>query len=126
MKKILLVEDSPSLSRALEAKLKKEGFGVTKAPNGQKGLGLIKQESFGLVVLDLNMPLKNGVEVLKEMQKSGNSTPVVVLTNFSRHEQLEQLKSFGVVNYFLKIETSLADLVNFINKFIQTQTSLNK
>jgi len=67
MKKILLVEDEIKIANAIKRGLKYEGFEVSIAPDGEEGLELGKTLDFDCIILDRMLPLKEGVEVCKEL-----------------------------------------------------------
>lgn len=80
MKKILLIEDEIKIANAVARGLKYEGFEVSIANDGEEGLILGKDEEFDCIVLDRMLPLKEGVEVCKELRKSNIKTPIIMLT----------------------------------------------
>ncbi len=79
-KKVLVVEDDPSILLGLRINLDAEGYDVLVAEDGEKGLALIRSESPDLVVLDVMLPLKNGLEVLDAARREGFRMPVIVLS----------------------------------------------
>ena len=80
MKKILLVEDESKIANAVSRGLKYEGFEVSIASDGEEALILGKDEEFDCIVLDRMLPLKEGVEVCKELRESNIKTPIIMLT----------------------------------------------
>jgi two-component system copper resistance phosphate regulon response regulator CusR len=78
--KILLVEDEAKTAGYLRKGLTEEGFIVDTAPDGDRGLHLAKDAGFDLIVLDVMLPGRNGWEVLMELRRSGQQTPVLMLT----------------------------------------------
>ena len=79
MYKILLCEDEENIVSFLKTELQYEGFEVDTAYDGAKALEMFAQKSYSLVLLDIMLPEKNGLEVLREIRKS-SSLPVIVLT----------------------------------------------
>lgn len=80
-KKILLIDDSPTLRKVLKFFLKKNNYSVTEAKDGQIGLDHINKTIFDLVILDLNMPVIDGFEVLETLKKKKvNKFPIIILT----------------------------------------------
>jgi DNA-binding response OmpR family regulator len=78
--KVLLVEDEPSLARGLVDNLHAEGFEVRHVARGDLALAAIRQERPDVVILDLLLPGRNGLEILRELRASGDDVPVLVLT----------------------------------------------
>ncbi|MFN8303048.1 MAG: response regulator transcription factor [Saprospiraceae bacterium] len=100
--RILLVEDDPSLSRNIEAELVAQGFSVEKAFDGLMAVKILRQDTFDCVVLDINLPLKNGYEVARELRQFDQHTPLLMLTAFSNLE--DKLDGFeaGTDDYLTK------------------------
>jgi DNA-binding response OmpR family regulator len=80
---ILLVEDVPSTRENLARILEKTGFTVTVASDGEQALELLKATKFDLVLLDIELPILDGLSVLIEMRRDEDLTPVILLTKFS-------------------------------------------
>ncbi|ANC29606.1 Transcriptional regulatory protein TcrA [Isoptericola dokdonensis DS-3] len=80
MVRILVVEDEAVLARALRRGLQAEGFAVDVAPDGESGLTLALDGDHDVVVLDLMLPGRSGIEILREMRAEEVWTPVLVLS----------------------------------------------
>lgn len=78
--RILVVEDEPTLAKQLRLALGEQGYAVDIAYNGQDGLHLGREESFDAIILDLGLPIMDGLSVLKMWRKEGSTVPVIVLT----------------------------------------------
>jgi DNA-binding response OmpR family regulator len=78
--RILVVEDTQKVARALQEGLEAEAYSVTLAQTGEEGFFLVSSEQFDLVVLDVMLPGRSGIQVLSAMRKGGVKTPVLVLT----------------------------------------------
>jgi two-component system alkaline phosphatase synthesis response regulator PhoP len=79
-KRILLVEDEPGLVLTLTDRLVKEGFVVESARDGESGLQRAANEAFDLILLDVMLPRKNGLDVCRDLRQLGVQTPVIMLT----------------------------------------------
>lgn len=102
MKKILLVEDEGKIANAVARGLKYEDFDVTIASDGEEALVLGKDEDFDCIILDRMLPLKEGVEVCKELRKSNIKTPIIMLTAKSGvNDKVEGLDA-GADDYLAK------------------------
>lgn len=79
MQKILIVEDEEKIARFVELELVHEGYSVTKASDGRRGLELAESGEFDLLLLDIMLPGINGIEILRRVRKSSD-VPVIMLT----------------------------------------------
>jgi two-component system, OmpR family, alkaline phosphatase synthesis response regulator PhoP len=79
-RRILLVEDEPGLVLTLTDRLVKEGFVVESARDGESGLQRAANEAFDLILLDVMLPRKNGLDVCRDLRQLGVQTPVIMLT----------------------------------------------
>ena len=78
--KLLLVEDSVQLNKALSTVLKRNSFVVDSAFDGEEALILLKDYQYDIVILDIMLPKIDGIEVLKKARASGIHTPIIMLT----------------------------------------------
>lgn len=101
--RILVIDDSPTLRKLMRFYLKKKGYSVSEAHNGKVGLDLIAKESFDLVILDMNMPVMNGLEVLETLKsKAGFSIPILILSADKEEESKAAGIAFGASYYLTK------------------------
>lgn len=78
--RVLIVEDEPKVGKALSEGLKANGYEVTLAQTGEDGFFLANSQQFDVIVLDVMLPGRNGIEVLKTLRKQGLQVPVLLLT----------------------------------------------
>ncbi len=78
--KILLVEDEPGLVTTLGDRLRSEGYSVESAQNGDEGLARAASEHFDLIVLDVMLPRKSGLDVCRDLRQQGFAIPILMLT----------------------------------------------
>jgi len=78
--KLLLAEDTADLNRAVSAALEFEKYDVDKAFDGEEALDFLKKESYDAIILDIMMPKKDGLSVLRELRERHIMTPVILLT----------------------------------------------
>lgn len=121
MKKILFVEDEPSLQKAIKEVLTQEKFEVLIASDGEEGLKLVKEKKPDLILLDLILPKKDGFEVLKELKEddSTKDIPVIVLTNLEGTGDVEKALELGATTYLVKANYKLDDVVVKIKDFLK-------
>src|SRR5688500_2008480 len=79
-RRLLLVEDDPTLRQALSFNLTREGYEVTAVADGEAALEAARNESLDLVLLDVMLPGMSGVEVLRVLRREGIATPVIILS----------------------------------------------
>ncbi|MEZ6194631.1 MAG: response regulator transcription factor [Planctomycetota bacterium] len=100
--RILLVEDSESLSAALKRGLKHLGFAVDHAADGVRGLSLARREPYDVVILDLMLPLLDGMRLLRELRDGDHDVPVLVLSARDTLEDRVRGLRGGADDYLLK------------------------
>lgn len=117
-KKILVIEDEALLSQVLIDTLTSEGFSVLGAKNGEEGLMLALKEHPDLILLDIIMPVMDGMTMLYELRKDSwaNSVPVILLTNLSDAERVAEALKLKVYDFLVKSDWRLEDLVKKIKE----------
>ena len=102
MKKILIIEDDPALLTGLSESLGNEQYSVAKAEDGEKGYSLASSGDFDLILLDLILPLKDGLEVCRDLRKDRINTPIIMLT--SKNEEIDKVLGLeiGADDYMTK------------------------
>ena len=102
MSRILIVEDEPRLASFLEKGLRASGFVTTTVGDGMSASTLARDEDFELMVLDLGLPDKDGIDVLRDLRAAGRRLPVIVLTaRGDPHERIVGLEA-GADDYLAK------------------------
>ena len=111
--RILLVEDEAPLRETLAARLKREGFAVDAAADGEEGLYLGREVPFDVAIIDLGLPKKSGMELIQELRAIGQRCPILILTaRSSWQDKVTGLKQ-GADDYLVKpfhVEELLARL----------------
>ena len=100
--RILIVEDEYKLAQALQESLVALHFDVALAASGEDGFYLASTETFDIVILDLNLPGRDGIEVLRTLRQRGWKTPVLVLTARDGLEDRVQGLDSGADDYLVK------------------------
>lgn len=115
-KKILAVDDSPSVRKLVEFSLKRGGFLVTTAQDGQEALDIIVRDVFDAVILDVNMPRLDGFEFLRRIKANDSLAPipVIMLTTEGHDMDKERARELGATAYLVKPfkPTMLLELMN--------------
>lgn len=117
-KKILILEDEKPLAHALLLKLTHEGFEVTTSDNGEVGVSLLEKEKFDLVITDLILPGVDGFGVLEMIQTKKLNIPVIVMTNLNQEEDKKRAHDLGAIDFFVKSNSTLSEIVEGIKKKI--------
>jgi len=115
-KRIIIAEDEAPMARALSLKLERVGFEATHVSNGEEALNEMKKGKFDLALIDLVMPKMDGFSLLEEMKKKKIKTPVIVLSNLSQEEDAEKAKKMGAKGFFVKSNTTIADIIKEVEK----------
>lgn len=119
-KKILVVEDDKFLLKVYKRKLTQEGFDVDIAEDGEEGLKKMLHYKPDLVLLDLVMPRMNGFDFLSAVRRNDEikDTKVVVLSNLGQEEDIAIGKKLGVLEYIVKSNVKIDDVVKTIKKYV--------
>ena len=104
MAKILIVDDSASMRQMVSFTLKSAGHQVTDAPDGNDGLAKAKNEQFDLVISDVNMPNRNGLELTSDLRALPNYrfTPILLLTTETAGDKKVAGKAAGATGWLVK------------------------
>ena len=120
---ILLVEDEKKLNNFIAGGLENEGFHVTAAYDSDEGAGFLCNGTFDAAILDLMLPKKNGLDILREAREQNVKTPVLILTAKDSLETKMEGFSAGTDDYMTKpfhFEELLARLNALIRRATQT------
>lgn len=99
---LLIVDDQPGVRRLLYEAFTDEGYQVRMAAGGQEALKLVSQEIPDIILLDIKMPVMNGLETLEELRKIDHDMPVLLMTAYGELEVVEKAKKLGVRHYIIK------------------------
>jgi two-component system OmpR family response regulator/two-component system copper resistance phosphate regulon response regulator CusR len=99
---LLVIEDDPLIGKALRKGISEAGHGCVWAKEGQRGLELASGQQFDAIILDLMLPGRPGLEVLKELRGSGIHTPVIALTALGSVEERVSGLNAGADDYVVK------------------------
>ena len=99
---ILVVDDESEIREGLELLLKTEGYQVSSAETGQSGLTQLGEHPFDLLLLDVSLPDRNGIEMLKDIRRHDPDLPVVLITAYGSIEMARAAFKNGVMDYITK------------------------
>ena len=121
--RLLLVEDDGSLAQRLKTDLTRAGFAVDRIDNGLDAEFMGAEEPYDTVVLDLGLPKRSGLEVLRNWRAKGNKVPVIILTaRDAWHEKVEGFKA-GADDYLAK-PFHTEELIARINALVRRSNTL--
>lgn len=124
--KILIVEDEQLISEGYSIALKKEGFDVIKAENGQIGLDLALSEEPRLILLDILMPVMDGLTMLQKLREKndyGKKVSVIMLTNLSANKEdiVKKVVEIEPVYYIVKADFTFRQVVDKIKEVLASK-----
>lgn len=120
MSKVLIIEDELVTANAVKEALELNDMVAEIAEDGVKGLELLKERDYDLVLLDLKMPKLSGEEVLREIKKIRPYVFVVVYTCFSEFADIKKLTNIGIDGYINKGgDAELKGLIDFIKEKLE-------
>lgn len=117
-KTILIAEDEKPIAKAMQLKLTSAGFEATVVSDGQEALDWLQSNKADLVLMDLVMPTVDGFGVLAKLKEEGSSTPVIVMSNLSQEDDIKRAKELGAVDYFVKSDVPVADIVKNVERVL--------
>lgn len=122
-KKVLVVEDNEFNAKMLVDKLNASGFVGISAEDGEKGLAAALKEKPDLIILDILMPVMDGIEVLQKLREDpwGKDVKVVVITNLTRDDKLGEAYKYGVSDYLVKANWDMDDVIEKVKSTLESQ-----
>jgi len=116
-KNLLIVDDDQLILKAMKTFLEKEGLDVTSAIDADEGLRILQDDDhdIDLIILDIIMPYKSGIEMLKEIQKINTKIPIIIVSALDRREVLEVAFKLGAEE-FIKKPINISELIIKVNK----------
>lgn len=120
---ILVVDDEASLRKALSDKLISEGFTVLEAKNGEEGLAVALSSHPDLILLDIVMPVVDGITMFKNLRENewGRDAKVIMLTNLNGSEEAVDAIVWGTQDYLVKSDWNINDVVAKIRQRLNTK-----
>src|SRR5690606_22598259 len=102
--RVLTVDDSRTILAMLHHTLSNAGFEVLQAEDGKQGLDVLRTETVDVVITDINMPVMDGIEFIKNVRATGNhqSLPILILTTETSQDKRDQGKAAGGTGWIVK------------------------
>lgn len=120
-KRVCVIDDDEDIREAYLLKLNLEGFEVVTAENGAVGLERIRETKPDIILLDLMMPVKSGLDVLKELEADAalSKIPVVVLSNIDNEDAFKEVGEHNTRFYLVKSLTTLQKATDIIREVLR-------
>ncbi len=117
---VLLVEDDVFLSGIYQKKFEMEGYKVSPAENGEKGLNDAKKKKPDIILLDILLPKLDGFAVLEQLKADPTTKdiPVILLTNLGQKDDVEKGLEAGAVDYLIKAHFKPSEIVEKVKKVL--------
>lgn len=115
---VLIIEDEPTMLRGLKDNFEFEGFGVSTAGDGQKGLNAALENKADLIILDIMLPKVNGYEICRQVRAKGIETPIIMLTAKGQEADVVLGLNLGADDYVTK-PFSIKELLARANAFLR-------
>lgn len=123
MPSVLVVEDDSVLSKAYELILKNDGHEVLLAPNGKKALSIAEAKKPKVILLDLLMPIMDGIKFLETLKRSSQFDPtVIVLSNLGDEKKVKEAMSLGAYKYIVKSHATPMQLSMLVKRALKDGT----
>lgn len=123
--RILLVEDEAPLRETLAARLKRDGYAVDMAADGEDGLFQGREVPFDLAIIDLGLPKMSGMELVKALREVGQRFPILILTARSSWQDKVEALKFGADDYLVK-PFHVEELLARINALVRRASGWSK
>jgi two-component system response regulator ResD len=121
-KTVLLIEDDIFLRELVGIKLRESKYQIIEASNGQEGLEKLLAQEYDIVLLDIMLPIKTGLEVLEEYKKKKPDTinsKIVIMSNLNEQNYITKALKLGAIDYVIKAHYSPTEMVAKINQLLQ-------
>lgn len=122
--KILIVEDEKDIGLFLKSSLESAGFNIEFTQSGERGSFLAKTNDYNLIILDLNIPDRNGFEICRDIRTEGKNVPIIILTVETEVGSKIQLLNAGADDYLTK-PFSISELLARIKSLLRRPEKLN-
>lgn len=115
-KKVLIIEDDPLVTQAYKTIIASAGHEVFVATDGQEGLKAANELKPSLIILDILMPVMDGIEFLKQYEpKKHPETKIVILSNSASADSLKEALSLGATEYMIKSDVKPESIKTVVN-----------
>ena len=124
-KSILVVDDDLFLRDLYSEMFIDEGFKVTTATDGNEAVAAVQIAKFDMILIDIAMPKKDGIQALAEIKAhdNGKQVPVIMLTNFGQEDLVKKAYELGATDYIVKYTVTPDEVVRRVKKIVDPDHS---
>jgi two-component system, OmpR family, copper resistance phosphate regulon response regulator CusR len=122
MYRILIAEDEVKIAAFMEKGFKKQGFATAVAPTGAQALSMATESEFDLLLLDLGLPVLDGMSVLRELRQRGEHLPIIIVTARTDRQELISALESGACECVTK-PFSFSDLLSRVRSYLEEKPS---
>ena len=117
--KILIVEDEEILIKVLKEKFEREKFTLALASDGEMAMTLAKSLKPDLILLDIILPKKDGLEVLRDLRADPEfqKVPIIMITNLGDDEKIKEALKLGATDYLVKAQHPINEVVEKVREY---------
>lgn len=117
-KRVLIVDDEPIVRESIRDWLKTAGYQVETAENGEDALKILENNDFGVIILDVRLPGKTGIKVLREVKAVKPEVKSIIITAYPSSELADEARELGAIDYLIK-PVAPDDLENLVQEALQ-------
>ncbi len=115
---LLIVDDQPAICELLEEAFCSEGYCVEIAMNSDRAVHAIRTRTPELILMDINMPGKNGLETLKDVQGLISNVPVILITAYGELEDVMEVRKLGLIQHYITKPFDLISLIKLVRQIM--------
>lgn len=127
MQPVLIVEDNQDLQNIYKVAFENSGIPVVIKESGLEAMAEIKKINPSLILLDLLMPDIDGIKFMKMISANNQAAyPTIICSNLSSKETIDECKSLGCIDYIIKADVDIGEIVNKVRAFLEKQMAEKK
>jgi two-component system cell cycle response regulator DivK len=116
-KRILIAEDSSVIQNITKKILSAQNYQIDTVKNGNEVMDQVKAQAYDLVLLDIHMPIKDGMECAREIRTSNKTMPIIAITGNANNYTMEDFKAAGINDYLPK-PLNYDQMVEMVKKYV--------
>lgn len=123
-KNIFIIEDDVHIHRLYRIVFENYGYATYISPDGSNLIETIEEHNPDILLLDILLPGKDGIALLRELKThtSWSYVPVLVVSNYDKKDRIEEAKQIGIIDYMIKTNHSLSEIATRVRQYLSTQS----